>query len=382
MLVYKLLPSLTMQLRRYLGIVFSLAAAISAVGCSAGSEDFDVPDGVGTSDRGMCTGDPANTGVGDNHGVVGVFVSVWEADPSLPGDSGSRSPFCTGTVLPCGKVLTARHCSKPNETVQFEVGGAVYNVVKMHTHLSVDVAVAVLDAEPTSYLPYASLATSVPVVGEVATAYGAGCTNGNKYDGIVRYAKHRIVDTTGDSARYRYVESTDPTWMDTHFVGPGDSGGPVIRDGVIVAINKSVDGMRCRDELPQYNVKLCEQNDQCDTSCNGWKCEDPPEHGGDADGVLIGPVRQWIVDQLGLCGASEPDPDPAPSPAACGFDTEYGYYLCGIQGADPSGTYSTACPANLEQGAPCEDVTYVGCCDANGDNWYCLDNALVKEFCY
>ena len=49
-------------------------------------------------------------------------------------------------------------------------------------------------------------------------------------------------------------------------------------------------------------------------------------------------------------------------------------YICGGDGADPNGTYDIDCPADLVAGDPCgEAVTGIGCCDANGDVWFCQD---------
>lgn len=57
----------------------------------------------------------------------------------------------------------------------------------------------------------------------------------------------------------------------------------------------------------------------------------------------------------------------------CGWDTRNGYYECGFEGEDPSGVIPLACPEGLTVGDPCGDVTGAGCCDANGDLWYCTD---------
>lgn len=58
--------------------------------------------------------------------------------------------------------------------------------------------------------------------------------------------------------------------------------------------------------------------------------------------------------------------------AQCGWFEGGPYYECGYEGADPGGT-PFACPPGLVDGDPCTDtgITGQGCCDANGDNWYC-----------
>jgi hypothetical protein len=74
-------------------------------------------------------------------------------------------------------------------------------------------------------------------------------------------------------------------------------------------------------------------------------------------------------------------------PPACGWNAggdPPGYY-CGFMGADPGGT-PISCPPGLVDGDECGDITGAGCCDANGDNWYCAEDGmggtlLVLEAC-
>jgi hypothetical protein len=62
----------------------------------------------------------------------------------------------------------------------------------------------------------------------------------------------------------------------------------------------------------------------------------------------------------------------------CGWNVEASYYDCGFEGADPGGT-PIECPEGLVDGDSC-DITGLpgeGCCDANGDNWYCTEEGVV-----
>ena len=98
---------------------------------------------------------------------------------------------------------------------------------------------------------------------------------------------------------------------------------------------------------------------------------------------------------------SETDTDPATTGetggAACGWgmlgpddDVEFGY-LCGGEGADPRGMFEMECPVDLMVGGDCTEmmITAEGCCDADGDAWYCQDPdgagpmepAVVEEEC-
>jgi len=72
-----------------------------------------------------------------------------------------------------------------------------------------------------------------------------------------------------------------------------------------------------------------------------------------------------------------------PGPVGCGWGPIPGNdeipngYQCGFEEEDPEGVHPIACPATamLESGLDCKTagVTGEGCCDANGDVWYCID---------
>jgi hypothetical protein len=66
------------------------------------------------------------------------------------------------------------------------------------------------------------------------------------------------------------------------------------------------------------------------------------------------------------------------NPSMCGWDAGNGYYECGFEGSDPGGS-PIECPEGLVEGDPCETtgLSGAGCCDANGDNWYCTQEGTV-----
>ncbi|NJK33386.1 MAG: hypothetical protein HC927_13845 [Deltaproteobacteria bacterium] len=68
-------------------------------------------------------------------------------------------------------------------------------------------------------------------------------------------------------------------------------------------------------------------------------------------------------------------------PFNCGWAANPGWYMCEGEGEDPEGSYPLECPLDLIPGSPCGDVTAIGCCDAAGDLWYCLDNQLKYDPC-
>ncbi len=62
----------------------------------------------------------------------------------------------------------------------------------------------------------------------------------------------------------------------------------------------------------------------------------------------------------------------------CGWFADAGYYECTYEGTDPGGT-PIECPPGLVEGDACDTtgLTGAGCCDANGDNWYCTQEGTV-----
>ena len=60
-------------------------------------------------------------------------------------------------------------------------------------------------------------------------------------------------------------------------------------------------------------------------------------------------------------------------------------YVCGGDGEDPDARFAMECPADLEEGARCGQLTGVGCCDDEGNVWFCWDvggdQTIVKETC-
>jgi hypothetical protein len=63
----------------------------------------------------------------------------------------------------------------------------------------------------------------------------------------------------------------------------------------------------------------------------------------------------------------------------CGWDASDGFYECGFNGAEePTSTHPYACPGGVTDDGPCLGVLPQGCCDPNGDLFWCdaMTNAL------
>jgi hypothetical protein len=69
----------------------------------------------------------------------------------------------------------------------------------------------------------------------------------------------------------------------------------------------------------------------------------------------------------------------------CGWDPRNEWYFCGWEGVDPSMEHPISCEEigfPMVPGSPCEDnLDIVGCCDAQGDAWYCSGGFLEYEVC-
>ena len=93
---------------------------------------------------------------------------------------------------------------------------------------------------------------------------------------------------------------------------------------------------------------------------------------GDGDGDASG---DGDGDASGDGDGDATDTDTAPAPNQCGWDPDNGYYECGFEGEDPGGENPIGCPEGLVDGDLCEvtGLTGQGCCDAEGNNWYCGD---------
>jgi hypothetical protein len=64
--------------------------------------------------------------------------------------------------------------------------------------------------------------------------------------------------------------------------------------------------------------------------------------------------------------------------AMCGWDPRGGFYECGFEGEDPEGTNPIACPDGLVYGEECpEGLSGQGCCDGDGNNWYCTQEGFT-----
>jgi hypothetical protein len=83
----------------------------------------------------------------------------------------------------------------------------------------------------------------------------------------------------------------------------------------------------------------------------------------------------------GDCSLIEETGDEAP-PSACGWNPAASWYDCGFEGTDPDGEFARECPGDLEPDAACPtSLPFEGCCDMDGNVWYCDEGAVVNTPC-
>ncbi len=91
-------------------------------------------------------------------------------------------------------------------------------------------------------------------------------------------------------------------------------------------------------------------------------------------------------------GSTSEDPTDTGGPVGCGWGQTGAPsvpegYVCGGDGADPNGTFPMDCPEDVEltEGAECGSIEGPGCCDSEGNVWFCADDGtgpvLYTEDC-
>jgi hypothetical protein len=82
-----------------------------------------------------------------------------------------------------------------------------------------------------------------------------------------------------------------------------------------------------------------------------------------------------------VCSLIEETGDEAP-PSTCGWNPATSWYDCGFEGQDPDGDFPRACPIGIEPDTACPaSLPFEGCCDAEGDVWYCDEGVVVTTHC-
>lgn len=109
-----------------------------------------------------------------------------------------------------------------------------------------------------------------------------------------------------------------------------------------------------------------------DCSCDGGEC---------ADGLVCIEDVCTVEDSP----TTDDTTDTGEEKHVCGWLVRKEYYFCGAMGEDPSMEHPISCEGigfAMVPGTACNGkLDYVGCCDVNGDAWYCLEGFIEYEVC-
>ncbi|UNZ21501.1 trypsin-like serine protease [Streptomyces sp. 891-h] len=234
-----------------------LAALVLSSTAAAGSR---------SSAAGSASGTGTGTGAGAGAGAGGTSVAVTAVQHAPDGDqqpiigggyaqsgpwaarlfSGGRQT-CSSTIIAPTWILTAKHCVSGGQ-LSFRIGsldqtsgGTTAYGTQVHTHPSADLALVRLDRSVST--TYSSLGRPGSVsVGQTVQVYGWGATSrcGQEINCQSRYLKYANVIVTG-GCRDAYNGSAICARRGDGITAGGDSGGPMMANGVQVGVASTSD---------------------------------------------------------------------------------------------------------------------------------------------
>jgi hypothetical protein len=150
---------------------------------------------------------------------------------------------CTATIVHTQTIITAAHCAKTGEKVTFKTFDGRSWSALMHRYENwsdnddLDIAVGRVNAPITGIKPVSIRTDRFEKVGMLVDMIGYGCINpggGGGNDGILRGGKAQV---TKDTTKFKYDLVTNGAPPDFSALCSGDSGGPVMYEGLLIGIN-------------------------------------------------------------------------------------------------------------------------------------------------